>query len=114
MNRPCSPVPHEEVTSTPTTPSGRRGRVLVNPAGVLALLAWAIPAAAFAYPGEALLQFGAQYIIAPLGIFAVVIALAASFFNPRAAAGAVFAAILCAVLFFVIHMAGQITSVFQT
>jgi hypothetical protein len=121
LKSPCPPVvPQEERPASKRKTWAERirprrlGNVELHPIGLVCFLAWALPAVAFAYPGEALLQFGAQYIIAPLGIFAIVIALAASFFNPKAAAMAVFAAFLCAVLFFVIHSAGQITSVFQS
>ena len=52
------------------------GPVEVHPVGLVCFLAWVLPAVAFAYPGEALLQFGAQHVIAPLGIFAIGMALA--------------------------------------
>jgi hypothetical protein len=93
-------------------PAPRRFTMEVNPIGILVALCWAVPA--FAYPGEQLLMFGSQYIIAPLGIFAVIIALAASFFRPDMVKGAVYAAILCAVLFFVIKMSSQLTTAFQS
>ncbi len=63
---------------------------------------------ALAYPGEQLLAFGSNYIIAPLGIFAVVLALAGSFFRPDLVRSAIYAAIICAVLFFVVKMAPQL------
>lgn len=64
------------------------GPVEVFPVGLMLALAWLVPAAAFAYPGEAILNFGAQYIIGPLGIFAIVICLAAALFQPQFARGA--------------------------
>ena len=107
-----NPIPKRMTWAERIRPK-RMGPIEVHPIGLVCFLAWVLPAVAFAYPGEALLQFGAQYVIAPLGIFAIVIALAASFFNPKAAAMAVFAGFLCAVLFFVIHSAGQLQSAFQ-
>ena len=89
----------------------RLGKVDAHPLGALVLLLLAVPA--LAYPGEQLLNFAAQYIIAPLGLFAVIIVLAASFFRPDLVKGAIYACILCAVLFFVIKMSAQITSAFQ-
>jgi hypothetical protein len=68
------------------------------------------PALAFAYPGQQLLQFGANYIIAPLGLFALVIALAGSFFRPDMVRSAIYAVIICAVLFFVISQADSLMS----
>src|SRR5687768_14187568 len=52
------------------------------------------------YPGEKLLSFAASYLIAPLGIFAIVIALAGRFFRPDLVKGAIYAALICAVLYF--------------
>jgi hypothetical protein len=60
--------------------------------------------------GQSLLTFAGNYVIAPLGIFAMVIALAGAFFRPDLARGGVFAAIICAVLFFIIRMAPQLAT----
>ena len=60
--------------------------------------------------GQSLLNFAGNYVIAPLGIFAVVIALAGAFFRPDLVRGGVFAAIICALLFFIIRMAPQLTT----
>ncbi|MFT3714028.1 MAG: hypothetical protein QM817_40725 [Archangium sp.] len=79
---------------------------------VTALLA--APAFAQQMVGKSILDFGANYIIGPLGIFAVVIALAASVFRPDMVKGAIYAAIICAVLFFVIKMAPQLLTALRT
>ncbi len=77
---------------------------------VFALVAFVDAAFAQAMVGQSLLTFAGNYIVAPLGIFAVVISLAAAFFRPEMAKGGVLAAILCAVIFFVIRMAPQLTT----
>ncbi len=64
--------------------------------------------AAFAqsgYPGQKLLEFGKNYIIAPLGLLSIVVALAASVFRPDFVRGAVYSAIISAILFFLIASA---------
>jgi hypothetical protein len=73
----------------------------------------ALPAFAQQMVGQNLLTFGANYIIGPLGIFAVVVALAGSIFRPDMVRTAIYAAIICAVLFFVIKMSSNIVSAFK-
>ncbi len=77
---------------------------------VFALVAFVDAASAQTMVGQSLLTFAGNYVVAPLGIFAMVIALAGAFFRPDLAKGGVFAAILCAVIFFVIRMAPQLTT----
>ncbi len=62
-------------------------------------------AQAAGYPGQKLLEFARAYIIAPLGLLSIVVALAASVFRPDFVRGAVYAAIISAVLFFLISSA---------
>jgi hypothetical protein len=69
---------------------------------------------AFAYAGEQLLEFARNYVIAPLGIFALVVALAASFFRPDLVKGAIYAVVICAVLFFVISQARSLMTALQS
>ena len=69
---------------------------------------------AMAEVGKGLLDFAAANIIAPLGIFAIVIALAGSIFRPDLVRGAIYAAIICAVLFFVIKSSGTIVSALKS
>ena len=72
-----------------------------------------VPAFAFAadYPGKEALDFAASYVIAPLGLFAFVITIAGSFFNPMMAKQGVVVAILCAVLYFIINQGDKIFTV---
>ena len=71
-----------------------------------------IPAIAFGidYPGKAALDFASLYIIAPLGLFSIVVALGAAFFRPEFLKNAIYAVIICAVLFFVINQGDKIFS----
>lgn len=73
----------------------------------------ATPAFAQAMVGQPILTFAANYIIGPLGVFAVVIGLAASIFRPDMVKSAIYAAVICAILFFVIKMAPQIVTAFK-
>ena len=73
----------------------------------------AAPAFAQQMVGQSILTFAGNYIIGPLGIFAVVVALAGSIFRPDMVRSAIYAAIICAVLFFVIKMAPQLVLAFQ-
>ena len=77
---------------------------------VLALTVLASNASAQQMVGQSLLTFASNYVIAPLGIFAIVIALAGSFFRPDLVRHGVLAAVICAVLFFIIKMAPQLST----
>jgi hypothetical protein len=85
----------------------------LRPVAAVLLVITATPAFAQQMVGMSLMTFAANSIIAPLGIFAVVVALASSFFRPDIVKGAVYAAIICAVVFFVIRSAPQIMQLMQ-
>jgi hypothetical protein len=68
----------------------------------------------YAYAGSTLLQWAGQNIIAPLGLMAMVIGLAAAFFRPEFVSKAIYAAIICAILFFLIRSGDSIIGMFQT
>ncbi len=68
---------------------------------------------AFAYVGESLLNWTASYIVAPLGLIAIVVALAASVWRPDLVRSAIYAAIICAVLFFLIQQGNTIMNALQ-
>ena len=70
----------------------------------------AAPAFAQQMVGQSILTFAGNYIIGPLGIFAVVVALAGSIFRPDMVRSAGYAALICAVLFFVIKSAPAIVT----
>jgi len=66
------------------------------------------------YAGKSLLEWSARNIIAPLGILALVVALAAAFFRPEFVQRAIYAVIICALLFFVIRSADTLVNLLQT
>lgn len=68
---------------------------------------------AMAYPGEALLTWARTYIIAPVGLLAIVIGVFASIFRPDMIRGAAYTAIICAVLFFIIQNANTLMTAMQ-
>ena len=88
-------------------------RLSTRLATLLITVGAAAPAFAQQMVGHSILEFGANYIIGPLGIFAVVLALAGSIFRPDMVRSAIYAAIICAVLFFVIKMAPQLVIAFR-
>jgi len=65
------------------------------------------------YAGKSLLEWTARNIIAPLGILALVVGLAAAFFRPEFVQRAIYAVIICALLFFVIRSADTLVNLLQ-
>lgn len=55
-----------------------------------------------AYVGEQALRFAADYIIAPVGLISLVVALVTAFFRPDLVKSAVYVLIICVVIYFVI------------
>jgi len=73
-------------------------------AQVVAVVLLVSPALAQAeYPGQEALTFAAKFIIAPLGLFSLIIAMAAAFFRPEYVKQAIYSVIICAVLFFLVY-----------
>lgn len=68
----------------------------------------ASPAFAQAMVGQSVLTWASNFIIAPLGIFSIIIALGSSLFRPELAKGAMYAAIICTVLFFITRNASAL------
>jgi hypothetical protein len=91
-----------------------RSRALAHVAFAAVFAASAIYSPAYAYAGSTLLQWAGQNIIAPLGLIAMVVGLAAAFFRPEFVSKAIYAAIICAVLFFLIRSGDSIIGMFQT
>lgn len=60
------------------------------------------------YPGRELLNFAKNFIIAPLGLFAIVVAVAGAMFKPDFVKSGIWAAVICAVLFFIINQADTV------
>lgn len=69
---------------------------------------------AFASLGKGLVDYVKNYILAPLSIFAIAIAIGASIFRPEFVKTAIFVAIICAVLFFVLSNMDALSSALQS
>jgi len=71
------------------------------------------PALASAYAGQTLLEYGRSFVIAPLGLFAIVVGIGASMFKPELVKGAIWTAVICAFLFAIIGGAPSIMNAMQ-
>ena len=65
------------------------------------------------YAGKTLLMWASSNIIAPLGILSLVVAMGAAFFRPEFVQKAIYAVIICVLLFFVIRSADTLVNIFQ-
>lgn len=85
-------------------------------AGVLAAGAVFVliaPEIAVAYPGQTLLEYGRNFVIAPLGLFAIVVGVGGAMFKPDLVKGAIWTAVICAFLFAIISGAPAIMNALQ-
>ncbi len=73
-----------------------------------------VPTATFAYAGQGLLEYARNFVIAPLGLFAIVIGIAAAMFKPEVVRTAIWSAVVCAFLFFIISAAPTIVNLLQS
>lgn len=80
---------------------------------VLAACVLITPGVALAYPGQTLLEYGRSFVIAPLGLFAIVVGIAGAMFKPDLVKSAIWTAVICAFLFAVISGAPMIMSALQ-
>ncbi|WP_242343625.1 MULTISPECIES: hypothetical protein [Anaeromyxobacter] len=88
-------------------------RAAVGPLAAAAVFALVAPAVALAYPGQTLLEYGRNFIIAPLGLFAIVVGVGGAMFKPDLVKGAIWTAVICAFLFAIISGAPAIMSALQ-
>ena len=65
------------------------------------------------YAGKSLLEWSSRNIIAPLGILSLVVTMGAAFFRPEFVQKAIYAVIICALLFFVIRSADTLVNLLQ-
>ena len=79
----------------------------------LAAVALTAPALAEAYAGQRLLEYARSFVIAPLGLFAIVVGIGASMFKPELVKGAIWTAVICAFLFAIIGGAPAIMNAMQ-
>jgi hypothetical protein len=89
-------------------PSRAFARFAAGSTAVVVSLTPVLACAASKYAGSELLNFASSYIIAPLGLFSVVIALVAAFFQPQLVSKAIYSAVICGMLFFLISQSDAI------
>jgi hypothetical protein len=88
-------------------------RFITGTLAAVAAFALVPPAFALAYPGQTLLEYGRNFIIAPLGLFAIVVGVGGAMFKPDLVKGAIWTAVICAFLFAIISGAPAIISALQ-
>ena len=72
------------------------------------------PALARAYAGQTLLEYGRSFVIAPVGLFAIVVGVGGAMFRPELVKGAIWTAVICAFLFAIIGGAPTLMNVLQS
>ncbi len=88
-------------------------RVAVAALAAVAVFALVAPAVALAYPGQSLLEYGRNFVIAPLGLFAIVVGVGGAMFKPDLVKSAIWTAVICAFLFAIISGAPAIMNALQ-
>jgi len=68
---------------------------------------------AYAFAGQELLQWAGDNIIFPLGILSVIFSLAAALFRPDMVKNGIWAAVICAIIYFLIRAAPGLQSAIQ-
>jgi len=68
---------------------------------------------AYAFAGQELLMWAGDNIIFPLGIVAVIVSLAAALFRPDMLKNGIWAAVICAIIYFLIRSAPSLQSAIQ-
>ncbi len=68
---------------------------------------------AYAFAGQDLLMWAGDNIIFPLGIIAVIVSLAAALFRPDLLKNGIWAAVICAIIYFLIRSAPSLQSAIQ-
>src|ERR671931_2936850 len=86
---------------------------LARVAPAIATVALLAPSAADAYAGQGLLEYARTYVIAPLGLFAIVVGVGAAMFKPELVRTAIWSAVVCAFLFFIISAAPTLVNLLQ-
>ncbi len=88
-------------------------RLTFGALAALVVFAFVAPAVALAYPGQTLLEYGRNFVIAPVGLFAIVVGIGGAMFKPDLVKGAIWTAVICAFLFAIISGAPAIMSALQ-
>ena len=68
---------------------------------------------AYGFAGQELLMWAGDNIIFPLGIVAVIFSLAAALFRPDMLKNGIWAAVICAIIYFLIRSAPSLQSAIQ-
>jgi hypothetical protein len=68
---------------------------------------------AYAFAGQELLMWAGDNIIFPLGILAVIFSLGAALFRPDMLKNGIWAAVICAIIYFLIRSAPSLQSAIQ-
>jgi hypothetical protein len=90
-----------------------RFHALERAAASVAFATFVVPSAAMAYAGQGLLEFARNFVLAPLGLFAIVVGIAAAMFKPEVVRTAIWSAVVCAFLFFIISAAPTLVNLLQ-
>ncbi len=88
-------------------------RVALGALRAIAVFVLIAPAFALAYPGQSLLEYGRNFVIAPLGLFAIVVGVGGAMFKPDLVKSAIWTAVICAFLFAIISGAPTIMNALQ-
>ena len=91
-----------------------RSQALERATAAVALAVFLIPDEALAYAGQGLLEYARNFVIAPLGLFAIVVGVAAAMFKPEMVRTAIWSAVVCAFLFFIISAAPTLVNLLQS
>ena len=90
-----------------------RAHPLERSASAVALALLLVPAVTLAYAGQGLLEYARNFVLAPLGLFAIVVGIAAAMFKPEMVRTAIWSAVVCAFLFFIISAAPTLVNLLQ-
>jgi hypothetical protein len=90
-----------------------RAHPLERTASAVALAILLVPSVTLAYAGQGLLEFARNFVLAPLGLFAIVVGIAAAMFKPEMVRTAIWSAVVCAFLFFIISAAPTLVNLLQ-
>ncbi len=77
------------------------------------VLSIGVPHPAYASAGQELLTWAGDNIIFPLGILAVIFSLGAALFRPDMLKNGIWAAVICAIIYFLIRSAPSLQSAIQ-
>jgi hypothetical protein len=91
-----------------------RFQTLERAVAAVALATFVVPTATLAYAGQGLLEYARNFVLAPLGLFAIVVGIAAAMFKPEMVRTAIWSAVVCAFLFFIISAAPTLVNLLQS